>query len=117
MIADIVLAVVMLIATGAIVWHVKTGIDDVLERERRCTETVSAEVTSFYKYKLFGLEFFQVNMRFDYDNKMYETSKGYFKSKEPSRFLPLHINPDLPTECFLTTVKEKCSNKKKKSVI
>ncbi len=108
---QIIIAIAVPLALIAIVVYVKRGIDEVLEKEKRCIACVSAEVTSAYKYKMFGLEFYQVQMRYTVGGKRYETSKGYFKSKEPSKFLDLHVNPSRPGECYLTTAKEKCGKK------
>jgi hypothetical protein len=84
------------------------GRKQALDREKICTETITAQVLEFKKHLFFFLKYYNLRLQYEYQEKIYNIKKGWFTKWNDKKEIPLHINPTNPTECYLTTLKEKC---------
>lgn len=84
-----------------------SGLSKVSDRERDCTDEVTAAVKSAKAHRFFGCKYYQLELEYIYGDKQYCIKKGYFKNEKPSS-LTIHVNPNKPEEAYITTMAEKC---------
>lgn len=84
------------------------GRKNALQREKNCTETITAQVLGFKEYHFFFLKYYSLSLKYTYNDKEYNVKKGWFAKWGDKKEIPLHINPNNPVECYLTTLKQKC---------
>lgn len=98
--------------TAGIIWVFGCFIEGrkkTLSKEKICTETIMAKILNKKEYHFFFKKYYSLNLNYNYNNQEYNINKGWFKKWDNQNEIPLHINPSNPTECYLLTLKEKCS--------
>ena len=87
------------------------GRKNALQREKDCTETIAAQVLDSKKHHFLFFKYYNLNLQYKFKEKEYTIKKGWFAKWDDKTEIPLHVNPNNPIECYLTTLKEKCKRK------
>lgn len=87
------------------------GRKNALQKERICTETINAKIANVKKYHFLFCKYYSLTLNYTYNGKEYKTQKGWFQKLDDRKEISLHIDPENPNVCYLTTLKEKCFGK------
>lgn len=105
----------IIISVLGLIWIIScfvVGRKNALNREKICTETVMAHINATEEHRFFLTKYHSLSLTYKYNDKEYNTRKGWFRKEIDKKDIQLHINPNNPEECYITTLRERCCGKK-----